>query len=98
MAKIIVAGAAGRMGRMLISLVAPDRAHSLVGAVEAAGVASIGRDSGEVAGSGPNGILVSVDYASIAAPEAFGHQLGAQHRIMGHTAHASPPCDRILRM
>jgi 4-hydroxy-tetrahydrodipicolinate reductase len=69
MAKIIVAGAAGRMGRMLISLVAQDRAHSLVGAVEAAGVAAIGRDSGELAGGGPNGIPISVDYASIAAPD-----------------------------
>jgi 4-hydroxy-tetrahydrodipicolinate reductase len=69
MAKIIVAGAAGRMGRMLINLTAQDRVHSLVGAVEAAGVAAIGRDSGDVAGSGANGIPISTDYASIAAPD-----------------------------
>ena len=38
MANLIVAGAAGRMGKMLIQLIARDSGHKLVGALEAKGV------------------------------------------------------------
>ena len=40
MANLIVAGAAGRMGRILISMIAADPSHKLVGALEAKGVAA----------------------------------------------------------
>jgi 4-hydroxy-tetrahydrodipicolinate reductase len=69
MAKIIVAGAAGRMGRLLLSLIAQSHAHTLVGAIEAATVAVLGRDSGDLAGIGANGIAVSSDYERIANPD-----------------------------
>ena len=49
---IIVCGAGGRMGRTLINLVAQNPETTLIGAVEAAGLATIGRDAGEVAGLG----------------------------------------------
>jgi 4-hydroxy-tetrahydrodipicolinate reductase len=68
MANIIVAGAAGRMGRLLVTLVARDPAHKLVGAVEAAGVAALGQDAGEVAGAGALGVKISTDYAAAARP------------------------------
>jgi 4-hydroxy-tetrahydrodipicolinate reductase len=68
MANLIVAGAAGRMGRLLVSLIAQDRAHRLVGAVEAAGVPVIGSDAGTVAGVGPLGIQITADYAAAAKP------------------------------
>jgi 4-hydroxy-tetrahydrodipicolinate reductase len=69
MANLIVAGAAGRMGRLLISLIAQDRAHRLVGALEARGVPAIGGDAGTLAGVGPLGVAVTADYAAIARPD-----------------------------
>jgi 4-hydroxy-tetrahydrodipicolinate reductase len=69
MAKLIVAGAAGRMGRVLTALIARDSGHKLVGAVEAKGVPAVGADVGEVAGTGALGIRISDDYASLAKPD-----------------------------
>ncbi|HVA82214.1 MAG TPA: 4-hydroxy-tetrahydrodipicolinate reductase [Candidatus Binataceae bacterium] len=68
MANLIVAGAAGRMGRMLIALGAHDPAHKIVGAVEAQGVASVGADAGDLAGIGPLGIKITDDYGALARP------------------------------
>src|SRR5712691_4974205 len=59
--RLIVAGAGGRMGRTLIHAVAATQGAALAGAVEAAGSAVIGRDAGELAGLGKNGILVAAD-------------------------------------
>jgi len=56
--RLIVAGAGGRMGRTLIQAIAASPGIVLAGAVEGAGAAVIGRDSGELAGLGPNGIAV----------------------------------------
>ena len=69
MANLIVAGAAGRMGRMLIALAARDPKHQLAGAIEAAGHSAIGSDAGEIAGAGRLGIKITADYASIARPD-----------------------------
>ncbi len=69
MANLIVAGAAGRMGRMLISLIAADPAHKLVGAVEAPGLPAVGRDAGEVAGAARLGVPIRDDYAALARPD-----------------------------
>ena len=69
MANLIVAGAAGRMGRMLIALIAADPAHKLAGAIEARGTPSVGRDAGEAAGAGNLGIAITDDYAAIARPD-----------------------------
>jgi 4-hydroxy-tetrahydrodipicolinate reductase len=55
---VVVAGAAGRMGRRLVALVAEDAAFELAGAVEHAGHRRLGADSGELAGAGPNGVAV----------------------------------------
>ena len=65
--RLIVAGAGGRMGRTLIKAIADAPGVSLAGAVEGAGSAVIGRDSGELAGLGPNGIPVEVDPAPLLA-------------------------------
>ncbi|HVA78648.1 MAG TPA: 4-hydroxy-tetrahydrodipicolinate reductase [Candidatus Binataceae bacterium] len=69
MANLIVAGAAGRMGRMLIALGARDPAHKIVGAVEASGIAALGADAGDIAGIGALGIKITDDYAAIARPD-----------------------------
>jgi 4-hydroxy-tetrahydrodipicolinate reductase len=59
--RLIVAGAAGRMGRTLIHAIAASKGVALAAAVEAAGSAVIGRDAGELAGLGRNGVLVASD-------------------------------------
>jgi 4-hydroxy-tetrahydrodipicolinate reductase len=69
MAKLIVSGAAGRMGRLLVSMIAADTQHMLVGALEAEAAAVTGRDAGEVAGAGKLGVAITTDYASIARPD-----------------------------
>ena len=63
--RLVIAGAGGRMGRALIHAVAATKGLTLAGAVEAAGSAVIGRDSGELAGLGPNGIKVVSDAAPL---------------------------------
>lgn len=69
MANLIVAGAAGRMGRVLTALIVRDPSHKLVGAVEAPGAAAVGSDAAEAAGAGPLGVRITDDYASIARPD-----------------------------
>ncbi|HVX92134.1 MAG TPA: 4-hydroxy-tetrahydrodipicolinate reductase [Xanthobacteraceae bacterium] len=59
--RLIVAGAGGRMGRTLVKAIADTDGVVLAGAIEAAGAAVLGRDAGELAGLGPNGIQVGVD-------------------------------------
>ncbi|HVY00551.1 MAG TPA: 4-hydroxy-tetrahydrodipicolinate reductase [Pseudorhodoplanes sp.] len=59
--RLIVAGAGGRMGRTVIRAIAELDNVSLAGAFEAEGSAVIGRDSGELAGIGKNGIPVTTD-------------------------------------
>jgi 4-hydroxy-tetrahydrodipicolinate reductase len=59
--RLIVTGAGGRMGRTLIKALAETGGLALAGAVEAVGSAVIGRDSGELAGLGKNGIAVATD-------------------------------------
>jgi 4-hydroxy-tetrahydrodipicolinate reductase len=62
--RVVIAGAGGRMGRTLIHAVAATKGLALAGAVEAAGSAVIGRDAGELAGLGPNGVKVTSDVAA----------------------------------
>ena len=69
MANIIVAGAAGRMGRLLIALASRDPAHKIVGALEAHGNSAIGFDAGELAGIGALEVKVSDDYPALAQPD-----------------------------
>jgi 4-hydroxy-tetrahydrodipicolinate reductase len=63
--RLVIAGAGGRMGRALIHAIAAAKGVTLAGAVEASGSAVIGRDSGELAGLGANGIKVTSDPAPL---------------------------------
>jgi len=65
--RLIVAGAGGRMGRTLVRAIADTNGLTLAGAVDAPGSAAIGRDSGELAGLGANGIAVATDAAPLLA-------------------------------
>lgn len=59
--KIAVMGAAGRMGRELVRAIAAESACVLSGGTEPPGSPHIGRDLGELAGLGANGVTVSTD-------------------------------------
>jgi len=65
MIKVIVAGAAGRMGGRLVSLLKDSAALTLTGAVESKGHMSIGEDAGEVAGCGQTGISIRDDLSAV---------------------------------
>jgi len=58
---VVVAGAAGRMGRMLVALAAANPALQLVGALEAPGHPALGQDAGRLAGVGDLGVAVSAE-------------------------------------
>jgi 4-hydroxy-tetrahydrodipicolinate reductase len=68
-AKLVVCGAAGRMGRLIIGLVRETPGATLVGAVEADGHSALSRDAGELAGGSALGVKLTADYASVAAPD-----------------------------
>jgi 4-hydroxy-tetrahydrodipicolinate reductase len=65
--KIAVMGAAGRMGRELIRVIAAEPGCTVGGAVETTGSAAIGRDIGELAGLDRLGLSVSSDAAAVIA-------------------------------
>ena len=63
---LVVVGAAGRMGQTLIRAISESSGVKLSGAIEIAGSPSLGRDAGEAAGVGANGVPITDD-----ALEAF---------------------------
>jgi 4-hydroxy-tetrahydrodipicolinate reductase len=68
--RLVVAGAAGRMGRAVIRTIAETDGVALAGALDAPGGPAIGQDSGELAGVGRNCIAVSADaLAALAAAD-----------------------------
>ena len=69
-AKLVVCGAAGRMGRLIITLLRESEGATLVGAVEAAGHPDIGRDAGETACGAALGVKITSDYDSVAKPDS----------------------------
>jgi 4-hydroxy-tetrahydrodipicolinate reductase len=65
--RLIVAGAGGRMGRTLIRAIAEHDGVVLAGALEDEGSPVLGRDSGELAGLGKNGVVVTTDAEALLA-------------------------------
>jgi 4-hydroxy-tetrahydrodipicolinate reductase len=62
--RLVIVGAGGRMGRALIASLAEFPSLQLVAAVDAPGSAAIGADSGALAGTGANKVIVSADRAA----------------------------------
>ncbi|MFC0284576.1 4-hydroxy-tetrahydrodipicolinate reductase [Camelimonas abortus] len=62
--KLVIAGAAGRMGRMLIATVRETPGAALAAAVDRPGSEAIGADAGVLAGVGPLGVAVGDDVAA----------------------------------
>ena len=59
MIKVIVAGAAGRMGSRLVALLKESTALTLAGAIEGKGHHALGEDAGEAAGVGKSGVPIT---------------------------------------
>ncbi|MBX4864950.1 4-hydroxy-tetrahydrodipicolinate reductase [Rhizobium sophorae] len=92
--KLVVVGAAGRMGQTLIRLIHSIEGVKLHAAVERAGSSFVGKDAGEIAGLGPTGVVIGddplqaflhaegvLDFTSPAATVEFSG-LAAQARIV----------------
>jgi 4-hydroxy-tetrahydrodipicolinate reductase len=79
--KVGVSGAAGRMGRRLVSLISADQDVEVAGAIESPLSKSVGCDVGELAGIGQNGVIISgqidkkldvlIDFSSPSATDAI---------------------------
>lgn len=65
MTKVIVAGAAGRMGQRIGFMVNGNPALTYSGAFEAAGHGAIGQDAGEIGGWGKNGVIIGEGLESV---------------------------------
>ncbi len=65
MTKVIIAGAAGRMGQRVGFMVNGSPALTYSGAFEAAGHGAIGQDAGEVGGWGKNGVIIGEGLESV---------------------------------
>ncbi len=59
MMKLVVVGAAGRMGQSLIRAIDTGNGIALYGAVERPGADALGHDAGEIAGIGSNGVIIT---------------------------------------
>jgi len=59
--RLVVTGAAGRMGRMLVKTIAETPGATLTGALEREGASAIGQDAGLLAGIGASRVMISTD-------------------------------------
>jgi len=59
MIKVVVTGAAGRMGRRLVANIAESQDMTLSGATEYAGSQFLGQDAGSLAGAAPCGVKIT---------------------------------------
>lgn len=81
MTRVVIHGAAGRMGRRLVVLACEDERLTLVGAVESTGHSLLGQDVGVIAATKATGVLLTdstpdqadvlVDFSSPAATRAM---------------------------
>ncbi len=83
MVKVVVTGAAGRMGTQIVRLVRATEGMAVAGAVERPGPA-IGQDAGALAGLGPIGVAVVDDLAKAlpgadAVIDFTSHEASARH-------------------
>lgn len=111
MRSVIVAGAAGRMGSRILSLVKQSSAMHLVGAIEDPGHPGIGQDAGDVVGCGHLDVELSYDLLSViergdvvidyTAPHAtLDHaRIASEHRrpmVIGTTGFSEEQRERLL--
>jgi 4-hydroxy-tetrahydrodipicolinate reductase len=84
MIKVIVAGAAGRMGSRLVALIKEATALTLTGAVEGKGHHALGGDAGEAAGVGKMGVSITDDLSSLLDRGEVVIDFSAPEATLGH--------------
>jgi 4-hydroxy-tetrahydrodipicolinate reductase len=87
MTRIVIAGAAGRMGQALIRCARQVEGVVIAGAVEQAGHASLGQDAGAVAGTPPLGLAVTADLEAA---------LSQADVLIDFTLHSSVPANILV--
>jgi 4-hydroxy-tetrahydrodipicolinate reductase len=110
MTKVIVAGAAGRMGSRLVALIKDSSVLTLAGAVEGKGHQALGTDAGEAAGAGKIGVSITDDLPALldrgevvidfSSPEAtLGHLRAVAERrramVIGTTGFKAAELDEL---
>jgi len=84
-----VVGASGRMGRMVVSIIAATDGCVLAGATEAPGSAQIGADAGALAGVGECGVRITDDAAAMFAGVGVVIDFTVPAATAGHAALAA---------
>jgi 4-hydroxy-tetrahydrodipicolinate reductase len=70
--RVVIAGAAGRMGRVLVRVVIEDSGFSLAAALEAPTHSRLGTDAAVLAGGEPGGVVLTHDArVALAAADAL---------------------------
>jgi 4-hydroxy-tetrahydrodipicolinate reductase len=93
--KVVVIGAAGRMGQTLVRCIRRMPEIQLVGAVERAGHLAVSADAGVVAGVGETGVIITSHLAEVAT-EADVLIDFSMHTAV--SAHARLACDRGVNL
>ena len=105
--KLVVVGAAGRMGRRIVALAVESGKFNLVGAIEKADHPDFGKDAGVLAGAGQLGVAVSRSWPAgadvavdFSTPEAANETLdrcsaGGIPLVLGTTGLTDAQQDRI---
>jgi len=86
---VVVCGAAGRMGRLLVALAHEDPDFTVAGAVEVGGHPALGRDAGELAGTSRTGVALGDDLARVCRPEHVVLDFTAPAAALAHAAIAA---------
>jgi len=81
---LVVCGAAGRMGRLLVALAREDPHFAVVGAVEAPGHPALGRDAGEVAGGAALGVALVAELGPICGADQVVLDFTAPEAALAH--------------
>jgi 4-hydroxy-tetrahydrodipicolinate reductase len=84
MPEVVVAGAAGRMGRTLVACLQDASDLSLVGALERPGHPAVGKDAGEVAGVGRRGVNITDDPTSLLTRDRTLVEFSIPEASLGH--------------
>ena len=110
MINVIIAGAAGRMGCRLVSLIKDSTTLMLAGAIEEKGHHAVGGDAGEAAGCGHAGISITDNLVALldkgevivefSSPEATLHHLRAAAKyqramVIGTTGFSVPQLEEV---
>ena len=85
---VIITGAAGRMGKRLVALVAASSRLQLTGATEAERHPALGTDAGELAGCGRLDVTVTDDLTAILPQADVVIDFTAPAATLGHLSHA----------